>query len=78
MEDGYNLKEATSQFAHEPHIALFAEVLSGKLEETVFHRWLQTQTSLTEAFSQQQKGEVGTHTHTLFLALPQVDSTLCS
>lgn len=30
----------------------------------MFHRWLQTQTSLTEAFSQQQKGEVGTHTHT--------------
>lgn len=60
MEDGYNLGEASSRFAHEPHITLFAQILSGEMEEGAFHKWMQTQTSLTEAFSQQQQAEVGT------------------
>ena len=62
MEDGYNLEEASSRFAHEPHITLFAQILLHEVEEGVFHKWMQAQTSLTEAFSQQQQAEVGTHT----------------
>lgn len=58
VEDGYNLEEACSRFAHEPHIALFSKILSEEQDEDVFHYWLNTQTTLTEAFSNQQQEEV--------------------
>ena len=61
MEDGYNLEEACSRFAHEPQIALFGKILSGEQDEDVFHYWLNAQTTLTEAFSSQQEEEVISH-----------------
>ncbi len=47
-----------SRFPHEPHVALFSQIFSGEVEEGVFTHWLQTQTALTEAFSQQQEDQV--------------------
>ena len=59
IEDGYNLEEACTRFAHEPHISLFSQIMGGEVGEEVFHHWLELQTSLTEAFSQQEEEEVG-------------------
>lgn len=58
IEDGYNLEETCARFAHEPHIALFTQILAGETGEEVFQHWLGIQTSLTEAFSQHEQEEV--------------------
>ncbi len=50
------------RFAHEPHVALFAQILSGEVEEGVFNHWLETQTAITEVFSQQQEDKVDNST----------------
>ena len=54
VEDGYNLQEACSRFAHEPHVGLFSRILAGEVEEGVFHSWVELQTALIEALNQQQ------------------------
>lgn len=58
IEDGYNLEETCARFAHEPHISLFTQILGGEVGEEVFQQWLQMQTTLTEAFNQQEQEEV--------------------
>ena len=58
IEDGYNLEETCTRFAHEPHISLFTQIIGGGVGEEVFQHWLQIQTTLTEAFSQQELEEV--------------------
>lgn len=58
IEDGYNLKESVSRFAHESHVHLFGQVISGKLSESVFHRWLTTQKAFTEACNDLQVEKV--------------------
>ncbi|XP_065913641.1 translin-associated factor X-interacting protein 1-like isoform X2 [Dysidea avara] len=52
IEDGYNLHDCCSRFAHEPYFALFTEVLSGEIDESVITSWFNTQAKLTEALNE--------------------------
>ena len=63
VEDGYNIRDACPRLGHKAHVALFSQVIEGKVEENLFHYWLHLQTSLTEEFSKQQVGHVSKLMH---------------
>jgi hypothetical protein len=58
VEDAYNLQDAASRMRHEPHIALFCQVLAGEARLEVVYQWMTAQTRLTEACTQRQDSEV--------------------
>ena len=52
------MQDAASRLSHEPHVALFSQVLSGEMRLEAVQQWMTAQTNLTQAYTLRQDSEV--------------------
>lgn len=55
IEEGYNLEDACTRLDYEPPIHLFHQIISGEVDEKLFHYWMELQATLTAAIEQESQ-----------------------